>query len=248
MSFSVCMHMLTQFFEWALRASWQGAILVVAVLFAQLVLRRQLNARWRFNLWLLVVLRLLMPFSPESALSVFNFVKPHSEKFLVPVAQRPADSIPVTPSRDNSPVLQKPIIQEPSAGVAKAESIQKQAVETLTPDGGSIRSHSPSFLPKWLDWLGVAALVWFLGVAGLSTYVVVLMLRTRREVRRATPVLDPVILDVFEECRELMGVRRSFPLLVTNIVKSPALCGVLKPALLLPLIFSCRRRMPSTLS
>lgn len=234
MSFSVCMHMLSQFFEWALRASWQGAILVVAVLFAQLVLRRQLNARWRFNLWLLVVLRLLMPFSPESAVSVFNFVKPHSEIFLVPVAQRQADSIPVTPSRDNSPVLQKPIIQEPSAGVAKAESIQKQAVETITPDGGSIRSHSPSFFPKWLDWLGVAAVIWFLGAAGLSSYVILLMLRTRREVRRATPIIDPVVLDVFEECRRQMGVRRSLPLLVTNIVKSPALCGVLKPALLLP--------------
>ncbi|MFZ4777180.1 MAG: M56 family metallopeptidase [Terrimicrobiaceae bacterium] len=234
MSFSVCLHTLIQFFEWTLRSSWQGAILIGGVLLAQLVFRRQLSARWRFNLWLVVVLRLLMPFSPESTLSVFNFVKPHREIFPVPVAQRPADSIPVTPSRDNSPVLQKLIIQEPSAGGAKAESIQKQTAETITPDGGSARSSASSFLPKRLNWLGTAAVIWLLGAAGLSTYVILLLLRTRREVRRATPVIDPVILDVFEECRELMGIRRSLPLLVTNIVKSPALCGVLKPALLLP--------------
>lgn len=234
MSFSVCMHMLTEFFEWALRTSWQGAILVVAVLFAQLVLRRQLNARWRFNLWLLVVLRLLMPFSPESAVSVFNFVKPHPVAFLIPVSQRAADSIPVTPSRDNSSILQKQTLQESSAGETKPESAQKQAADTTTPERINTRSHAPSFLPKWLDWLGAAALVWFFGTAGLSSYVILLMLRTRREVRRATQVLDPVILDVFEECRRQMGVRRSLPLLVTNMVKSPALCGVLNPALLLP--------------
>jgi bla regulator protein BlaR1 len=56
---------------WALllKASWQGAVIIVLVLAALYVLGRRLTPRWRCALWLLVVLRLAMPWTVPSALS-----------------------------------------------------------------------------------------------------------------------------------------------------------------------------------
>ena len=54
------------------RASWQAALLAGMVLIVQWLLRGRLSARWRYNLWLLVLLRLLIPVTPQSSLSVFN--------------------------------------------------------------------------------------------------------------------------------------------------------------------------------
>jgi beta-lactamase regulating signal transducer with metallopeptidase domain len=64
-------------FGWLLEASWQASVLVALVLLLQVMLRGRLNPRWHHALWLLVVLRLLLPVLPESALSLFQFT-PHA--------------------------------------------------------------------------------------------------------------------------------------------------------------------------
>jgi bla regulator protein BlaR1 len=61
------------FLDWLWRASWQATVLVVLVLLMQWLLRRHLSPRWRHALWLLVVIRLALPWTPESGVSLFNW-------------------------------------------------------------------------------------------------------------------------------------------------------------------------------
>ncbi|MFH0908315.1 MAG: M56 family metallopeptidase [bacterium] len=61
--------------HWLLQTSWQASILVLLVMAIQLLLRTRLAPRWRYALWLLVVARLVMPATPASPLSVFNFTR-----------------------------------------------------------------------------------------------------------------------------------------------------------------------------
>ena len=62
----------TTLLDWLLETSVQVAVLVVLVALAQLVLRRWLTPRWRYGLWLLVLVRLMVPALPPSPVSVFN--------------------------------------------------------------------------------------------------------------------------------------------------------------------------------
>ena len=64
---------LESMFAWLIEASWQASVLVALVLLLQLMLRSRLNPRWHHALWLLVLARLLLPFLPECALSLFQF-------------------------------------------------------------------------------------------------------------------------------------------------------------------------------
>ena len=66
------------FFDWLWRASWQAAMVVMLVLLAQWLLARQLTPRWRHALWFLVIIRLALPGSIESRLSLFNLFSPPS--------------------------------------------------------------------------------------------------------------------------------------------------------------------------
>jgi beta-lactamase regulating signal transducer with metallopeptidase domain len=62
------------FFTWFWRASWQASIVIVLVLLVQWVLRKHLTPRWRHALWLLVVIRLALPWTVPSPVSLFNWV------------------------------------------------------------------------------------------------------------------------------------------------------------------------------
>lgn len=61
-------------FAWCLRTTLEASCLAVLVLALQAALGKRLSARWRYLLWLIVIVRMLMPWAPESSLSLFNYV------------------------------------------------------------------------------------------------------------------------------------------------------------------------------
>jgi bla regulator protein BlaR1 len=89
------------------RSSWQAAVIALLVLAVQLLLRDKLPPRWRYNLWLLVLLRLLVPVTPPAKFSLFN---------LAPREQVPVETVP----------LATPIALDPSSPAAAATTSPPQ--------------------------------------------------------------------------------------------------------------------------
>jgi beta-lactamase regulating signal transducer with metallopeptidase domain len=73
MTMHLHMDSMGSFLVWLGRASWQASALIALVFLAQWLFRRQLAPRWRHALWLLVMLRLALPWAPESRVSLFNW-------------------------------------------------------------------------------------------------------------------------------------------------------------------------------
>jgi beta-lactamase regulating signal transducer with metallopeptidase domain len=65
---------LMRFFDWLLWASLQGTVLIVMIVLIQKILRRRLPVHWHYFLWSLLLIRLVVPWLPESKMSIFNFV------------------------------------------------------------------------------------------------------------------------------------------------------------------------------
>jgi bla regulator protein BlaR1 len=80
------------------RASWQASMLSVAVLAAVLLLRGRLSPAWRYGLWSLVLVRLLLPIAPQARWSVYSLVGawegPIASDGAAPVATAPGDFAP----------------------------------------------------------------------------------------------------------------------------------------------------------
>jgi beta-lactamase regulating signal transducer with metallopeptidase domain len=60
--------------ERVVAASWQATWLIGAILLLQRLLRRRLSPRWRYALWLPVMVRLALPATPPSSFSAFQWV------------------------------------------------------------------------------------------------------------------------------------------------------------------------------
>ena len=70
---------LSQFCGWAWNTSLHAAPLVLLVLASLWLFRGWLSPRWRYGLSLLILVRLLMPVTPESALSLWNLAPAPAE-------------------------------------------------------------------------------------------------------------------------------------------------------------------------
>ena len=233
-----------KFLNWLLNHSLQASVLVLLVLLVQWAFRRQLTNRWRFALWWVVVIRLLLPFGPESAWSLFNYFQPHvalerSRSYSRP----PHESIAVIAPEIRSSIPQKdvPPIQAKSGqfgfardplarGVAEPAAGERRVVTPAPAQPvprASSRSANDLLLP------GIAA-AWLAGVVALALFVCAQCFRFQRKLNRSAAPGDSTTRELLEMCRSQLGVRRRVTLAETDAIKSPALFGVFRLRLLLP--------------
>ncbi len=71
---------LSEIFSWLLRSSVYAGVLVCLVLSVKIAVGGRLAARWHYFFWLLVVVRIIMPWAPQSTVSVLNLI-PDSAKW-----------------------------------------------------------------------------------------------------------------------------------------------------------------------
>jgi beta-lactamase regulating signal transducer with metallopeptidase domain len=199
---------LEQGMEWLWRASWQASVLVLLVLAVQGVCRARLEPPWRFALWWLVLARLMIPFAPESAWSVFNLARVETFPAAFQTRQTAIEEGLANAEMNRAPAL-----------------IPKTQPVVVTPKPQSIPRKASFPLIAWL-WLAGVALYGGRILAG--TWVL------SRTLRRHAPLTDGKILGVLEDCRRAMGVKRALEVWVTDAVDSPALFGLWRCRLLVP--------------
>jgi len=196
---------LRPFFDWLLWVSLQGSVLIGLIVLVQLILRGKLGIRWHYFLWVLLLIRLTVPYLPESKISVFN---------LLPKSIQQGRIIgSITESDDVSHIGFYP-------GMRSTDELQTQPEEVS--ESVSIR------------FVRMVPLFWLLGAIVLVVYVCAGNFHLWWLVTRERPLTDQKILDLLEDCKSEMGIRTILGVVITDKVKSPALFGFVRPRLLLP--------------
>jgi bla regulator protein blaR1 len=206
-------------FQWVLHTTWQAAVLAGLILLAQQMLRKRMPPSWRYGLWLLLVIRLLMPLSPPSALSIFNLAKtaPTSRGAANPARSLSFSAPPGTIiSINESPARQVTDIRDSSSDTAPAP----------------LRVANPP--ARKVDWLTVAFCGWLAGVVFFGVRLVWTNWRFHARISRHQPVADENVQRLFNECRAVFNIRRPVRLIESEEVESPAVYGLWRKWLLLP--------------
>lgn len=230
---------MVKFVTWLLNHSLQAGVLVILVLLVQWICRGRLASRWRFALWWVVLARLLLPVGPQSAVSLFNYFHP---------------SVSVTPHSAISQPVSTPHLEIQTADATRLNDsfarIHQMETATVAPTQPEV-SHLPAAIepspssgapvptpirPRNFRNLILATVItlWLAGMAILSGYVLIQILRFQRRLSCSIVRAEPAAVELLRDCRREFGVTRRIELLETEAVGSPALFGLFRLRLLLP--------------
>ncbi len=236
---------LSQLFEWLLWTTIQGSILVGLILVVQIILRRKLPIRWHYLIWVLLLIRLAVPWAPKSRISVFNLV-PHSiqhRRIIESISKSCVDDIGYCSSTESTSV-QKTEPHPVVAGDNETTQSQPQTAQETVPKPTAIVKPEVSdtlfanlkdfFKSVIYRFLHTLPLIWLVGAVIMAGYVCARNLSLWLTVKCERPITDQKVLDLLEDCKIQMGVQTILAVIVSDRVKSPALFGFVRPRLLLP--------------
>ncbi len=240
--------------QWVIRFGWQTTLLIGVVIGVQWLLRNHLAPRWRYNLWLLVMLRLVMPVSWESPLSLFNLL--HTDRLAEAIQPQAGKAMPESGVADPSYTAGQTQAGQEFAGLQKRpqpggqdDPANTAAGLPITPTlkaGNTTSVANHPFNPASSDSLypnlgtkrtGLGTWLfygWLAGVVIFGMYLLIEWQNFWSEVKRANSVTSEAVLRQFEECQRVMGISREVPLLAVAQLKSPAVFGCFHAKILIP--------------
>lgn len=182
------------------------------------LLRRRVKASFRYALWLLILIKLLLPADLTLPSGIGYWFRLPAEKSDVM-----AEYIP---NFDSPPVAQTKAV---------ADIPQNTPPATTAPQVVPARRVTPAVTqpPVKLSLAGILFGLWILGAACLTAALLYQIWYVRRIRSHSRPVSDAV-QDLFAQCRSHIGLKRAITLKQSDDMPSPAVCGLWRPTVLVP--------------
>lgn len=237
--------MLAESFRTVLYGSVAAGVAVLVIILFRSAFGGRLPRLFSYALWAIVMIRLLVPLSFSSELSLFN-VLPVPQAILPSSIGQPAELPGSEPAgqgqqaaivvpdggQDNKAVLPwQELAPEPGAGKGAGE----QSASSLTNAAGAfpIKESPPpaSGQPLSEGLMHSLALIWLSVAACLLAYGASAYIRVSRRLREAVLYRNE---ELFSRCRQLAGMNRQVSVYLSDRVSAPIVCGLLKPRIMLP--------------
>ena len=219
------------------RASWQAAVLAIAVFLLLQLCGERMTPAWRYRLWCVVILRLLLVVTPASSWSVFNLVAGRPERAERQIAEHAPDSPIIDP---RAALRIHPDISSdrlPNSKPAELPVAAQQPSAAQTPASRELAMEPPrsTFLPRSvivnvrnLGW------IWLIGCVIFGLRLLQSSFALRRRLAACRRVDDPRLLSLLNATQAKFRLRRTPILLVTPESVSPYIVGTFSPKIIVP--------------
>lgn len=213
------------FFGWVIRGSFMAGIMIVLVLMLQFLLKNKIEARWRYWLWFPVAIRLLLPWAPESSLSLYNVL---SLEAIVPGIHQQTQVSPLWKETGRI-----------SAAIHVERSMHPEASGTSEVPAPSLESGPVQNSGFWwngfkqIGFTNILMSVWLAGVLLLAVKTVYDQLRLKQALRTGRKIDTPLLTAVFHETKQQLGVKQTVQFVASERIPGPAVVGFNKPAIVI---------------
>ncbi|MEH6934914.1 M56 family metallopeptidase [Bacillus sp. JJ783] len=212
---------LPRFFDWVIETSIMASILVGLILCVKILLRNKLTPRWQYMLWMILIVRLLLPWSPDSSYSIYSLLS-YSPGVSEVFQKNTTSAIPqesVSEDKTNHTVTTKE-----DSYKSNSVNVVKESDQT---DSNKKKEDTTFSVYK------VTLYIWIFGVVILAMITCIMNRRLFSYIKKQPNITDEKIVGIFENCKKSMAIKKKIPLRLAGKISSPTVFGFFRPRVLL---------------
>lgn len=244
---------LSSIFHVVLTMSFLGSITALVILFFKKVFKNRITPTWHYLIWMILLVRLIIPYAPESSVSIFNFFTHYSQT-------TQEIQFPAIHAKDSNYINSDDIISGINPASSKLVEIQSSEKENLktSPYRELHNSKEPStedrfnilnmmraqnsYLPfkyqessqaNGIDFSYILGIIWLVGLFVSSSYILWIQISYNLKIKNLHHCTNENILYNYYNCKSQMKVKKRIPLILDHKIKTPSLMGIFNPKILI---------------
>ena len=196
---------MNEFIKILLSLSVSGPLLLLFILGLKPLYKNRFSKRWQYYVWIIVALRFLLPFTPDTTIVGSLF-----EKF---------DTAAITNEIPTSPNVPVPV----GTGNSKAEPIQTNREINDT----AMREPFNIYVCLFFIWSALALVLFVRKITVYQGFIQYIKAGNKE-------VSDIKILNLLSDCEEKLNINTRVELSCNPLIASPMLIGFFRPRIILP--------------
>lgn len=226
------MNQLVWIFKEILYLSAFASMLILIILFVKKVFKKTLSPKWNYYIWILLLIRLMVPYTPESSFSIYSLFYAAAEKVNIPVDEminNPLQEITSNESNTDN-ITGTPRVPAVHMGDTGKVPLPSGHNGTLK-DGLQEIVHNGKLTVTSV--ISVLAAGWLILTVLFALYTVMINLVFAIKVKRYyTRLQDERINGILRKCMDTMKIRQQIILLTTKKLRTPSLYVMVRPKIL----------------
>ena len=202
------MNFLVELYKNMLNMTLISSILILLIIVIRTIFRRKLTSKTYYMLWLIVLIRLIFPFSIESSVSVENVIFSGETK-----PSQSYEAVSVSPVKETQPS------------------------ELITAEYGERSFQSGTlFIERIQNSRKIyqyGAILWLFGIFAVILIPIVSYSVLRKDLMTATKVDDTDTIKASVHIRSMLDIAVPIDIVYSNVCIKPALIGIFKPMIVL---------------
>lgn len=199
------MEFLTRVFLFFLRSSLSTGIFILLVMAIIKLLGEKMNVRIKNALWVLILIKLLIPVSDHIDLNLFSIL---NQRYLTLVQS-------------------EQIVTSGSTGMSQPLLDMNSSMTDEVPENRD----NNDFLPAILQ---IASVIWLAGIVLLSIFLLITNYNFRRKILGATNTGDEKTLALMQTLKANLSIKQEIRVEINDRIKSPCITGIIKPTIYIP--------------
>ena len=199
-----------------LEVSVATSFLILPLCLASRRINRRYGAKWKYYIWLLLAVRLMIPFNLPTV-NGFSILPDWSQRQQVQTLKQP--------------------IQPPADTGSQPETVQEQEQQAYEPsvsiDGTEEKANTQPV--AILNVADIAAIAWCVGFCVFSVFQLYVYYTFRRRIFMDGSVCENNrIHEIVAQTGNAIGLRQKIPVIVSPKANSPMILGIFRPVLVIP--------------
>ncbi len=218
------------------RASWQAAAIALVVVVTLRVLGNRIAPRWRYLLWSVVLLRLLVIATPPSPWSAFNLLRGEHAKSIEQADDRIAGVAVVGHSVEDPGEHRAPNIAKVGSAAVRGRvgSIKRVVASPPLTDVAMEPPVIAGSVPLKIRLVRLQTVIWFAGCLLFALRYLLAAVVLNRRLSAWRLANDSAVLELLECARRQLRLRSTPELFVSPEPIRPCVLGTWRPRIVVP--------------
>ncbi len=200
-----------------LSMSLSGSLLILILFSCKQIFKDKISRQWQYYIWLIVIMRLLLPFTPETNLmgtifQTFDNTTYHTEKY--PPAQQNQD---ILNDDKNTPTINNERSNQKYINKMELFTSNQAVQDIITLLVNNI----------WIIWLVISLILFIRKITIYQSFVQYIK-------AGQAPVSDTKLLDRLAILGSQIRIKKVIELCINPLISSPLLIGFFRPCIVLP--------------
>lgn len=209
------MMLLLYVFEFTIHSTIMGSIFALLILILKFLFKEKLQIRLINCLWIFLIVRLLIPYAPQTSFSIYNLYYLSGNKII-------QDNYIKNYSMDKSVI---------NGTTDKLQEVSNN-YDPVKPK--NIDANRLSYSKTKMFYFEICAAIWMLICIILIMSIFVTTAAFYAKLRKEKIVNEIEFIESLNNCRQKMYINKHVEIISTDIVKSPAIFGFIHPKILMP--------------